>query len=273
MGVCGWAFDAYLIFAIPLTVIGLMRFVFVKETIDVQEKVSTRANFKDVWIVLKTNPYLRVVAILGFSFSAINSLRAGQYFFEWVMGDISLMSVIGIVGFVALPLMIVLPRILRRFTKRSLVVISSCMYVIGGLTFFLGGVNISISVVLIAGTFNALAAIPISVLADLMLLDIGSFNAYKNGKRMDGTLTSVRNFLSLLGGALAPGLLGILLGLTGYDGALQAQPDSAIFMIRVAMGLVPAVLFSLVAIAFVLFYKLDKLMPKIKQSMDDDIIM
>jgi len=258
-----------LIFAVPLAVIGMLRFVFVKETVAAEDEGSARPNTKDVWNVLKSNPYLRLVALLWFVFSAINSMRAAQYFFEWVMGDIGLMSVVGIVGFAAIPLMLILPRIVKKFSKRTIVIFASCMYIIGGTIYFLGGSNISLHLVLVAAAFHAMAAIPIAIVADLILLDVGSYNAYKNGKRMDGTLVSVRNFLGLVGGAIAPGLLGILLGISGYDGTLYVQPDAAIFMIRAAMGLVPAVLFAIIAVVFAVFYKLDKQMPKIKVAIEN----
>lgn len=89
---------------------------------------------------------------------------------------------------------------------------------------------------------------------------------------MDGTLGSVRNFLQLLGGAMAPGLLGILLGVSGYDGTLDVQPDSALWVIRAAYGLIPAIMFAIVAVVFAFFYKLDKKMPEINKQLEDMIL-
>jgi len=256
-----------LMFAIPMSIIGIMRFVFVKETEQVIETSKERANFKDVWSVLKANKFLRVVAVLSFVSTAASSLGASQFFFEWIMGDVGSMWIMGVMGFAAMPMVIFFPKILKKFTKGQLVIFGSIQNVVAGLIMFTAGLNITMPVIIISGLFSAFAALPIIILADLILLDVGTYNAYKSGKRMDGTLGSIRNFLGLVGGAVAPGLLGIMLGLSGYDGNLYVQPDSAIFMIRAAMGLFPAIMFAIVAVVFILFYKLDKQLPEINEAL------
>ena len=57
-------------FAIPLTIIGLMRFFFVKETVDVdvvdENGETEKVNFRDVKKVLTRNPYIYIVALIMF---------------------------------------------------------------------------------------------------------------------------------------------------------------------------------------------------------------
>ena len=56
-----------------------------------------------------------------------------------------------------------------------------------------------------------------------------------------------------------------MLTFSGYDGTLEAQPESAITMIRALNGLTSAILFIGVAIMF-MFYKIDNLMPEINAA-------
>lgn len=59
--------------------------------------------------------------------------------------------------------------------------------------------------------------------------------------------------------------MGILIGIAGYNGTLEVQPDSAINMIRLLYSLIPAALYLVVFLCFRL-YKLDKLMPEIRKT-------
>jgi len=267
----GWS-NLVLMFAIPMSILGMLRFFFVKETVKIEGETTEQAKVRDIWRVLKDNKYLRVLVVLSFVSAVFTSMGVGQFFFMWVMGDIALMGVMGTLSIVVLPSMLFFPRLLKKFSKGNLVVVGSVFYIIGGIILFSGGSDITMPIVMIAGAFNAIGVLPTVMLADLLILDVGSYNVYKSGKRMDGTLSSIRNFLALIGGALGPGLLGVMLGLSGFDGTLTAQPNSAIFTIRVAMGIVPAALFAIVAAVFVVFWKLEKEMPKIKSQLEKQLI-
>lgn len=63
-------------------------------------------------------------------------------------------------------------------------------------------------------------------------------------------------FTYVLGGAVGPALLGVLLGVAGYIGGSETQTESALAMINGCMNLMPAILAAL-AIVSLLFYKLD----------------
>ena len=84
-------------------------------------------------------------------------------------------------------------------------------------------------------------------------------------QRMEGTLGCVTGFATKVGSAVGAGVLGVLLSLSGYIGDTSLIPDSAVMMIRTLFSLVPAVLWVLVALSLLL-YKLDKLMPRIREE-------
>ncbi len=71
-------------------------------------------------------------------------------------------------------------------------------------------------------------------------------------------------FAQKVGAGLGAGMLGILLGMSGYDGMLAAQPTSAIVMIRLLFSLIPAALYVLVYFACHL-YTLDKIKPEVQR--------
>ena len=87
--------------------------------------------------------------------------------------------------------------------------------------------------------------------------------------RLEGSLSAINGFATKLGAGLGAGLLGILLGLAGYDGTAAVQTASAINMVRMLYSLIPAALYILVYLAFHL-YKLDKLMPEIRRTNEEN---
>ena len=80
---------------------------------------------------------------------------------------------------------------------------------------------------------------------------------------LEGSLGAVNGFASKVGAGVGAGILGILIGLAGYDGNLAVQPASAITMIRLLYSLIPAAMNFVVYLVFRL-YSLDKQIPQIR---------
>ena len=117
----------------------------------------------------------------------------------------------------------------------------------------------------IAAVCYGIGSVPISMLVNLLIIECANFNEWKGMQRMEGTLGCVTGFATKVGSAVGAGVLGVLLSLSGYIGDTSLIPDSAVMMIRTLFSLVPAVLWVLVALSLLL-YKLDKLMPRIREE-------
>lgn len=125
---------------------------------------------------------------------------------------------------------------------------------------FFAGSNL---ILLIVGNlFTGADAVPISMLAGLIIIECAEYNEYVGIRRLEGSLGAVNGFATKVGAGLGSGILRILIGLAGYDGNLAVQPDSAITMVRLLYSLIPAVLY--VIVYFVCrTNKLDKMMDEI----------
>ena len=108
---------------------------------------------------------------------------------------------------------------------------------------------------------------PISVLFPLMIINCADFNEWKGMQRMEGTLGCVTGLATKIGSALGAGLLGILLSCAGYVGDMTQIPESAVWMIRILFSIIPMLLWLAVA-GSLLFYKLDGMIPKIREELD-----
>jgi len=253
------------LFAVPMTFLGLLRFICIKETVKIEaDNNKERAKISDVFILLKNNKYIHMVVFMWLAYSMVTGMGVSQFFYQWITGDIANMGRANMMAILVIPVLVIFPALIKKFSTGKLIVGGSFMYIISGMLFFVSNGNMSI--VIPAVIFSGLGSLPITYLTDLLLIDCGSYNLHKNNQRMDGTIGSLRQFFGNIGSAFGSGILGVLLGISGYDGTLAYQPDSALFLIRSLMGFAPIILFGAVAVVFIFFYKMDKELAVIKEK-------
>ena len=251
-------------FALPLAVIGILRFFFVKETEKV-DTVSEKVSFKDVLTVLKENKYVYMVIALQLVYSLVTGTGVVTYYFTYIVKNLEVMGVVSSVSVFVVPLMIFFPLMLKKVPMGKMVQIGCVFYAIGSFVAFVSGG--SIPVLIGATVITGIGTLPVTYLVNLMALDCGSYNAYKGRQRMDGTIGAIKGFANKLGGACGSGLLGIMLTMGGFDSTLETQTSSANFMIVALYTLIPCILFAVMAVMFS-FYKLDKMMPEINRVIE-----
>lgn len=95
---------------------------------------------------------------------------------------------------------------------------------------------------------------------NLFIVDLASYNEINNKPRMEASMGALLGYMDKVGQALGGFLLSLMLSMAGYDGALEAQPGSALMMIRMTMSVIPAI--ASIVCAFLLYrgYKLDKIL-------------
>lgn len=250
--------------AIPLAIIGIMRFLFVKEEveIDVQEE---KVKFADVVKVLKTNKYIYFVAALLLIYYISTSLGVANYYYIYIVKNLSIMGVMSLFTVIAMFSLALYPALLKRMTVTRLIQIGLGMTVISGTLNFFAGANIPM--LAIASVISGMSVLPISYMYNMMVIDCADYNEWKGIPRMEGTLTSITGFASKVGAALGSFLLGILLDAAKFDGAAEVQPDSAIAMIRFIFSYLPTI-FCVGGLLILCFYGLDKLKPQIREDLE-----
>ncbi len=251
-------------FAVPMTVLGMLRFFAVKETNDVDVKAAgQKVEFKDILEVLKRNPYIYIISLASLVMNIITNMGVGVYYFTDIVGNVGLMGILAATQFIILPMMFIFPQILKKISVMKLIRIGIICTICGYTVNFFAGSSLPL---LIAGNLlTGAGAVPISMLASLIIIECAEYNEFIGIRRLEGTLGAVDGFAKKVGAGLGAGLLGIMIGLAGYDGALEVQPASAITMVRLLYSLIPAAMY--VAVYLVCrFYKLDKMMPEIKAA-------
>jgi probable glucitol transport protein GutA len=262
----GWS-ALLAIYAVPLVLIGLLRFIFIKETNNVDVSAGEKLRLKDVLTVLKTNSHFYVICIITVIFNFITNMGIGSYYFTYVVKDVGLMGPMALIQVIVIPLVFLLPPLLKKYSTVEVIRGGLVFYIIGYLINFFAYDRIPL---LVAGQiFIGLGAIPISMFTVLLIIDCAEYNEWKKQPRLEGTLSSMNGFTAKVGAAFGAGVMGVLLSVAGYTGSAETVPASAITMIRMLYSLIPLALYIILIIAL-RFYKLDKMMSQIRRENEEN---
>ncbi|MDO4284925.1 MAG: MFS transporter [Eubacteriales bacterium] len=258
----GWSALAA-IFAVPLAAIGILRMIFVKEKNDVDVTANQEEKLKvaDVITVMRQNKYILLLASTSLIFNFVTNMGIGTYYYKYIVGDVSLMSVAAAAQAIAIPLALVFPQLISRFSVVKLMIAGYFISAVGYLIFFFAGSSVPLLVV--GAILSGMGTIPASMLIGLVILDCADYNEWKGIHRMEGTMSSINGLGGKIGAAIGAGMLGILLQISGYTGVAETMPDSAYLMIKLLMSLIPMALYILTGLSL-FTYKLDKKLPQIK---------
>ena len=263
----GWSV-AVLAFAAPLTVIGMLRFLFVKEVHATADTGATPVRIRDIVMAMRFNKWVFALAAVQLIAAAVVGTNAGAYYFRYVVGNLGLQGIVLGFGVVVLPIILVFPTIMRRFAISQIIVTGAVCGFIGSLiNAFADG---SIPVLVVGALLTGVALLPVSFLIGVMILDLASFNEWKGHRRLESSLSAVVGVFGKVGAGLAGALVGWSLSVAGYDGSAETQSPAAEGMIVGLYSWFPAALFALLIVVMGFYMRFDRrLLPAIHAELDE----
>ncbi|MDE5696049.1 MAG: glycoside-pentoside-hexuronide (GPH):cation symporter [Lachnospiraceae bacterium] len=264
----GWTMIALMI-GVPCALIGMLRFVFVKEvstekpkTLE-KAKAGTGVSLKEGLKCLVKNKYIFMLAAMTFLIQLQTNMNSAvnTYYFKYVIGDIGLASLISMTSILTPVFLIVFPVLSKKFGSTNLLRASAVIGVAGFIVRIIGGINIPLLIV--GSILITVSSIPISIMISIYLIDCMDYGEWKTGIRIEGIMTSVNSFTSKLGSGIASGLVGLVMGVCGYNGTLDVQPASAILSINALFNYIPLLL-TVVFAVFAFMYRIDRHLAQIK---------
>ena len=269
----GWT-TLILIYMIPLTILGALRFIFVKENPDVDAKqIKDKVNFKDIWTMIRKNGYAWLYLLIMFFFQTIQSISALSYYFKYIVGSVEDAGLLSIMSFIVLPVMFFFPLIMKKLNAAQIIAFGAIISCLGYIINFFAGD--SMILLIVGSVITAFAMLPISYLGNMIQMDLCTYNQYLGLPRMDASIGALFNgFGTQLGQGFGGWLLGFALTAAGYIASegdtVVAQPESAITMIKMLYSLIPMALMILLAVTAFLISKLSKKMPEIEAKIAAD---
>ena len=260
---------------IPLGIIGMLRFIFVKEVVTDSEQKETKGkadvmssdkiSMKEGLKCLAKNKYIFILAGMSFIMNLTTNMgsAANNYYFKWVMGDIGLASLLSMAGLITPFALIAFPSLSKKFGATTLLKASAVISVSGFVLRIIGGTNM---VTLIIGSLlSSIGQIPVGMMISIYLIDCMEYGARKTGVRVEGLITSVNSFTGKVGSGMASGLLGIVMGAAGYDAAQTVQSASAMTAIHMVFNFIPLIL-MIIFMVLAFFYRIDKDLEKMRMG-------
>lgn len=260
--------------AVPLALIGMLRFFLCKEIVEDKKQDGVQAqdeekqdNLKlsDMMKLLLKNRYVFIVVGLMITCQIANNLGpVATYYFKYMMGDIGLLSLVNVTAMVVPLALIFFPVLSRKFGTTKILQACAVIGIAGMAIRTVGRTNMA--TLIIGSTLSGIATMPISMMINAYLIDCMDYGEWKTGVRIEGPVASVVNFSNKVGAGLASGLIGLIMGLAGYDGTLEVQSASANAAIVGCYNILPLILYILM-LALALNYKMDKLRPQIQADL------
>lgn len=255
----GWT-TMLLITGIPLCLLGLTRLIVVKEVNTEGDENAKLPELKEFLPALK-NKYVWILCAVTILNNIIvnNNSAVGTYYFQYIVGDVTKMSVVGVLGLVSPFLLLLMPKLLQKITIRTLFTWSFVIGAIGSAIRYFAGANMPL--VVLSSLLQTVAVLPPSYFTLLLLIDIMDYHEWKTGSRIEGGISAINSFSSKLASGLSSGGVGLVMGLAGFDGTATEITASARASIVALSSWIPLVLF----IAMILVLRLFDLEGKLPQ--------
>lgn len=238
----GWALVIG-VYAAILTLIGLSRGIFVKEVY--REAGEDPITFSDMAAVLRGTKWIWAIVGMQFVSSALVGANVGAYYYRYIVGNLALQGVVAAIGLVLLPTLLIVPRLMRRFAVSRIIMVAALIGVVGGVINFFAGA--SVPLLMVALILTGFASLPVAYLFAVLILDVATYNESRGLRRLESTLGAVVGVGQNLGTAVIAGIVGFLMSSSGYVGTSEVQSESALLMIRILFGALPAVGYLLIA--------------------------
>lgn len=254
----GWFFSAVVICLI--STLFMLPILFLGKERTVRDQSGEEYGLKQMFGYIGKNRYLTISLLLIFivgvcSIETTLSLLMARN----CLGDESLATLVTAVT--SLPMIftsLLIPRLSRKYDKRSLLIFGMITALIGSVGCYLAGYG-SIVMFFIPTVIRGIGYSFFMVISYMLIADSVEYGTYKTGVRASGISFSLQTFTAKLKNAVIGSVALFALGLFGYDSSIG---ETAVQSVRVANGiwtvfnLLPAIGYAVALVLLIFFYKL-----------------
>ncbi len=239
---------AYFVLAIILVIIMWLFQLFtlfgVKEDKSLYEN-SEHTSFKDMFsIILKNDQLLwTAVSMALFMIGYTTTTSFGEYYFKYVFGDETKYSIFALVlGVSQIAALLIFPRVSLLFTRKKMYFFATILVIMGYIIFFFS--QTSITTIVIAGVLLFVGQAFIQLLMLMFIADTVEYGELKLGQRNDSVTLSLQPLINKIGGAIATGIVGSTVILSGMKDATSHldMTQEGLFLFKFSMLILPLIL-------------------------------
>lgn len=226
------------------------------------EKISLKESLKGLtgqaWILFFLN-------LFYFSLYVVRNTTV-LYYFKYNLGRTEWLSLVGILGILSgLPMLLALPALEKKFSKRNLMFLSVGLYIAGDLLIFIGRNS---ATCLLAGlVITGLGIYGIFGITFAMQPDVIDYSEYQKNSSVAGLIAAFQGFFVKGGMGLTSFVIGAFLKKGGYV-ANAVQTPKALSYIEICFIWIPIVLCAIIVV-LTYFYKLDSIRGNMTEELEN----
>ena len=222
-----------------------------------EEKTSLRELFT---VILRNDQLLITTLSMGlFMIGYMTTTTFGTYFFKYAYGNEDMYAVFALVlGVAQLTALSVFPLFSKRFDRKTLYRGATVLVLLGYAVFFFSPMQML--PIAIAGLLMFIGQAFIQLLMLMFLADTIEYGQLKLRRRHESITFSVQPLINKLGGAVASGIVGATVILSGINSAASAadvRPEG-IQLMKAAMLILPLACILLGYFVYARYYKIDE---------------
>jgi len=248
----------------------VVSFLWIGQSITLLGVKEPRSAFKEephtklkelVGIIFKNDQLLyTAVSMSLFMIGYVTTTSFGLYFFKYAYKDEGMYSVFALVlGVSQIIALVVFPFFSKIFNRKQLYTGATVLVVAGYIVFFFSPMNM-----LYIGTAGILLFVGQAFIQLLMLMfltDTIEYGQWKLGKRNNSITLSLQPFINKMGGAIGTGIVGATVIISGINEAADDPSlvtDEGLFIMKIAMMVLPLILILIGFLVYLFKYKIDK---------------
>lgn len=218
-------------------------------------------SLKEMFSVLFKNDQLMFTAISMalFMIGYCTTTSFGLYYFKYAYKNENMYSVFaGVLGVSQLLALTVFPLFSKKFSRRQLYAFATVLVVLGYIVFFLAPMNMMY--IGAAGVLIFVGQAFIQLLMLMFLADTVEYGQWKLGRRNESITFSIQPFINKIGGAIANGIVGVTLIISGINSAVTPDDvtEAGLTIMKVAMLILPLISIAAGYVVYRLKFKIDK---------------
>jgi len=258
----------YFVLAIVLVGIMIVFLCFtifgVRETEESKNSIKESTSLKELVRIIFKNDQLIVAAISMslFMIGYMTTTNFGLYYFKYVYGDEGMYSIFAVIlGVSQIVALVIFPFLSKHFSRGKLYIVSTIMVVAGYLIFFFAPTNTMLFIGF-AGVLIFIGEAFIQLMMLMFLTDSVEYGEWKFGKRNDSITLSLQPFINKMGGAVASGITGAIVIISGMKTAQSAadMTESGLLILKAAMLIFPLICIVVGFLIYKFKYILDEKM-------------
>ncbi len=258
------AYFAFTVMIVCIMWIGQLITLFgVKEVAQTGVKHENTTLRQMVGVIFKNDQLLyTAISMALFMIGYVTTTSFGIYFFKYAYGDENMYSIFALIlGISQLVALVIFPMISKVLKRNDFYLMATVLVILGYVVFFFAP-NTSMLLIGIAGILMFIGEAFIQLLMLMFLADTVEYGHWKLGKRNDSVTFSLQPFINKMGGAVATGIVGAIVILSGIKEANSAADvtEGGLLMMKTAMLVFP--LFCILAgyLVYRAKYKIDEVM-------------